>query len=289
MAKNKAKNNERNQNAPSPLRAESGPRAAASSPSRAESGPQPATAGVAGQGQPPLFYERPRPLHLTEHANLGLRSPMTYAFAATTVAVPVLLGELLTASRDYPIVFGPGDPPVPVAFMGVNKGENVFVGKDGSWLSGAYIPAYIRRCPFLLVEAGDSKRRILFVDEASPNIVRDGKGIPLIADGKPSEAVQSALKFCEAYAYDQEQTRKFCEALVELDLLETRNINLVLPGDRKIMLKDLRVISPRKFEELPDSVYLEWRKKKWLFPAYCHFQSGINWQRLAERAGAKAS
>lgn len=159
MAKNKAKNKERNQNAPSPLRAETGPRAAASSPSRAESGPQPATAGVTVQGQPPLFYERPRPLHLTEHANLGLRSPMTYAFAATTVAVPVLLGELLTASRDYPIVFGPGDPPVPVAFMGVNKGENVFVGKDGSWLSGAYIPAYIRRCPFLLVEAGDSKRR----------------------------------------------------------------------------------------------------------------------------------
>ncbi len=288
MAKNKGRNKERNQSAPSQLRAETGPRAAAASPSRAEAGPQPASAGAV-QGPLPLFYQRPRPLHLTEHADLGLKSPMSFAFAATTIAVPVLLGEMLTAGRDYPIVFGPGDPPVPIAILGVNKGENLFVTKDGSWEAGAYVPAYVRRCPFLLVEAGDGKRRILFVDEASPNVVRGGGGIPLIADGKPSETVQNALKFCEAYHYDQEQTRKFGEALVELNLLEQRDIHLALPGGKKLVLKELRVISPKKFEELPDAVYLDWRRKKWLFPTYCHFQSGINWQHLVDRAAAKAS
>lgn len=296
MAK-KNKNKDRKQDAPSALRAEA-PRAAASSPSRAEPGPQPASGAAPGsqptvtvQGQAPLFYQKLRPLHLTDHADLKLKSPMTYEFAAATVAVPVLLGEFLTAGRDYPIVFGPADPPVPVAFMGLYKGQNLYVNKDGSWEAGAYIPAYIRRCPFLLAEVGEAKRRILFVDEASPNVVRGGEGVPLIADGKPSETATNALRFCEAYAYDQEQTRMFGEALVALGLLEPRNINLVMPGGQKILLKDIRVISPKKFEELPDSVYLDWRKRKWLFPAYCHFQSGINWQHLVDRiarARAKA-
>ena len=281
MAKNKGKNKDRKQDAPSALRAEA-PRAAASSPSRAEPGPQPAST-VTVQGQAPLFYQKLRPLHLTDHADLKLKSPMTYEFAAATVAVPVLLGEFLTAGRDYPIVFGPANPPVPVAFMGLYKGQNLYVNKDGSWEAGAYIPAYIRRCPFLLAEVGEAKRRILFVDEASPNVVRGAEGTPLVADGKPSETAQNALRFCEAYAYDQEQTRMFGEALMALDLLEPRNISLVMPGNQKMLLKDIRVISPKKFEELPDSVYLDWRKRKWLFPAYCHFQSGINWQHLVDR------
>lgn len=280
MAKNKGKSRERDEG--TPLRAATGPRAAAS-PSRADNGPQPATGGVTVQGPMPLLYERPRPLHLTNHADLALRTPINFGFVATTVAVPVVLGEFLVAGRDYPIVFGPGDVPVPVAFMGINKGQNLFVNKDGNWLAGAYVPAYVRRCPFLVIEGGEPKRRVLFVDEASPNITHD-KGTPLVADGKPTEIVQAAFKFCDSFAADQEQTRQFCEALVAENLLETRNIELTIPGGKKLTLTDIRVISPRKFEEMSDAKYLEWRKRKWLFPAYCHFQSGINWQRLAERA-----
>lgn len=279
MAKKKGK--EPVPGTPAPLRADTGPRAAAT-PSRAETGPAPATI----QGPLPLFYEKPRPLHLRDHANLGIVQPPNYAFAAGAAAMPILVGEFLMAGRDYPIVFGPGDPPVPVVFLGLRQGENFFVQPDGTWLPGNYVPAYVRRYPFLLVEAANNKRRLLFVDEASPAVTRNG-GVPLIVDGKPTEAANAALKFCEAYAVDQENTRQFSQAVASHNLLEVRNINLTLPNGKKITLQDVRVISPRKFEELPDSVYLEWRKKRWLFPAYCHFQSGLNWQRLADRAGER--
>jgi len=227
MAKTKGKTKDAKQE--TPLRAETGRRAGAASLSQAESGPSPATGAPAAQGHLPLFYERPRPLHLTEHADLALKTPANFAFAATTVALPILLGEFLAAGKDYPIVFGPGDVPAPVAFMGLGKGENLFVQPDGTWRRGAYVPAYVRRYPFLLVDSPENKRRILFVDEASPNVTR-GKGTPLVADGKPTEAAKNALKFCEAYAFDQQKTREFCEALVAQDLLETRNITITLPG-----------------------------------------------------------
>jgi SapC protein len=284
MAK-KSKNKQAGQ--PSALRADPAARPTPASASRAEPGPQAASGEGQIQGQLPLFYKQPRPLHLTNHADLCIKHPINYSFAASTVAVPVLLGEFLTAGRDYPIVFGPGDIPAPVVFMGVNKTDNLFVNPDGSWAEGAYVPAYVRRYPFLLVDAGQTKRRVLFVDESSENVTH-GKGNALIVDGKPSQIAQNAIKFCEAYLTDQEGTKQFCEALVAHNLLEPRNITLSLPGNRKIMLQDLRVISPKKFEELPDAVYLEWRRKKWLFPAYCHFQSALNWARLTDRAAQRA-
>jgi hypothetical protein len=285
MARNKDKRKDNKPSAPSALRAETGPRAAVGTPSRADSGPAPATTA---QGVLPPFYQQPRPLHLQDHADLCLKSPPTYEFAAKTVAMQIVIGEFLVAARDYPIVFAPGTPPVPVIMLGLRPEENMYVRRDGSWLPGAYVPAYIRRYPFLLGEAGENKRHVLFVDEASPNVTR-GQGTPLVADGKPTDAAKNAMKFCEAYNLDQENTRQFCEALAALDLLEKRNINLTLANGNKVAVNDTLAISPRKFEEMSDSLYLEWRKRKWLFTAYCHFHSGMNWQRLIERAAQRAA
>lgn len=277
--KNKQKRSAEKAETPSPLRADTGPRAAAGTPSRAETGPAPAT-----QAPMPLFYKRLRPLHLKDHAGLGLRQPVDFSFAANVTAVPIVLGEFIAAAKDYPIVFGPGEVPIPMVMLGLRKAENMFVGKDGKWEPGAYIPAYIRRYPFLLVDAEKAQRQILFVDEDSDNLVKDG-GLPLVTDGKPSELSQNVIKFCQSFAADQIGTRDFCKAAKDLGLMETRSITVTMAGGRKLVMQDLTVIDPRKFEALPDNVFLEWRKHKWLFGAYCHFQSGVNWQRLAMRAG----
>ena len=168
--------------------------------------------------------------------------------------------------------------------LGLRKGENLFVDKDGKWETGAYVPAYVRRYPFYLVEAKEGRRRVLFVDEDSDHLTKNG-GAALVDDGKPSKTAQNALKFCEAYAEDQRNTREFCEAVAALDLLEKRDLAVNLPGGKKLVLKDILIIDPRKFEALPDDVFLDWRNRKWLFAVYCHFLSGSNWQRLALHGG----
>ena len=232
----------------------------------------------------PLFYSKLRPLHLKDHADLAIKEGATFAFAAGATAVPIVVGEFMSAAHDYPIVFSAGAQPVPLAMLGLQKGTNLFVDKNGKWEPGAYVPGYVRRYPFFLVDAPEGNRRVLFIDEDSDHLTHKG-GAPLIAGGKPSETAQNVLKFCDAYAEDQRITREFCEAVVKLDLLDKRNLTINLPGGKKLLLKDLLVIDPRKFEALPDSVFLEWRKRKWLFAAYCHFVSGANWARLALKGG----
>lgn len=235
----------------------------------------------------PLLYKSLRPLHLKEHAGLGLKTPASFSFAADVATVPLLMGEIAAASRDYPIIFSNDAVPMPIAILGLRKGQNLFVGANGGWRSAAYLPAYVRRHPFLLVSQKDSERKILAIDENCPNLVQAG-GTPLIVDGAPSELAQQAMRFCETFAAEEAKTREFTLALVHHDLLEPRTFTVAL-GTRKMTLKDLRVVAAKKFDELPDDLFLDWRRHNWLLPIYCHIQSAGNWQRLAQFAANRAS
>ena len=96
--------------------------------------------------------------------------------------------------------FASDRPAMPLAVLGLRNAENVFVGEDGSWQPGCYIPAYIRRVPFIFLESADKLNFTLCIDEASEFLVEEDDAQPLFADGKPSEVTDNALKFCSASA-----------------------------------------------------------------------------------------
>jgi hypothetical protein len=256
----------------------------------AESEPMETTAQDAGSGRapgtalPPL-YRSLRAFDVKEHAGLGLRLPPNLSYAAEAATVPLLLSEFASASRDYPIVFSADPVPVPVAVLGVRRGQNLFVGPNGVWRVGAYLPAYVRRHPFLLGMRKESEQHVLAIDVTSPNVLRNG-GTQLVVDGAPSELAQAALRFCESYAADDAKTREFALALARHELLEPRSLTLALPGG-KTVIKDIRVIAAKKLDAVPDDVFLDWRRRDWLLPIYCQIQSAGNWQRLAEYAARR--
>lgn len=65
-------------------------------------------------------------------------------------AVPLTTDEFAIAQRHYPIIFSVGENPVPLALMGLVEGSNVLTDHEGNLPDGYYVPAYIRRFPFLL-------------------------------------------------------------------------------------------------------------------------------------------
>ena len=67
-------------------------------------------------------------------------------------AVPLTIEEFVMASRHFPIIFSAGDNPVPLALMGMNEGVNVFMDDEGQFTNPVYVPAYIRRYPFMLAK-----------------------------------------------------------------------------------------------------------------------------------------
>src|SRR5690606_18810785 len=93
-----------------------------------------------------------------------------FRFTAQTTALPANVGEFLPALRYYPIVFTNTETPAPLLVLGLKEGQNLFVEPTGGWRPRTYVPAYLRRYPFILIEAPDHRTHMLGFDEASARI-----------------------------------------------------------------------------------------------------------------------
>jgi hypothetical protein len=238
--------------------------------------PKPAEAGL------PLFYKNPMPLEPARHAKAGLGSRADFGFARKTNAVALTLSEFGVAARNYPIVFSAAAPVVPFAVLGVRDNENLFLDKDGKWREDAYVPAYVRRYPFIFTEVPNTERLVLCVDEAAEHFEKTGSSQPFFVDGKPSENLTRALRFNEMFHAQLDDTRRFGAWLEENGMLEEKMARAELPGGQSYTLRGFRLISPEKIGVLKDEQVLELHKKGWLPLLHFHLQSLTNWAVLTK-------
>jgi len=236
----------------------------------------------------PVFYARPELLDPAKHGGRSLARTVNFGFTKRTNSVPLNGVEFILAQRNYPIVFSNEAAPFPVALLGLQNEENLFVGAAGDWTPGAYVPAYIRRYPFIFMEGGDGKQFALCIDAASPLIVENVEN-PFFKDGQPTDLTKSALNFCGAFQQEYEQTKPFCAALMEHKLLETKAADMKLPGGKSMAFGPFRVVDEAKFRTLPADLLADWQKKGWLGWIYAHLFSFSNWPNLVSRTKAPAA
>ena len=137
-----------------------------------------ATSNAAGAQTPrlPMFYKSPEALNPTRHGTLSLVIKPDFGFAASAHAIPIMASEMPSAMRSYPIVFV-GPQKAPVVITGLRQDENLFVESDGSWSEPHYVPAYVRRYPFVMAEDGQPAGRLtLCIDRDSDRIIDDCDG-----------------------------------------------------------------------------------------------------------------
>lgn len=216
----------------------------------------------------PLFYRKPELLHAEQHAELRVGSA-GYDFAAETNALPLAVIEFGQAMRHYPIVFAKDG--FPVAILGLDR-ANRFVA-DGEWAARTYIPAYVRRYPFIFAgQGGDSFA--LAIDRMADHLVAGGEdGMALFADGKPTETVTNIMAFCRDFQGAHIQTQAFAAELVAQALLIDRQADAKLDSGRSMMLSGFKVVDRTKFDALQDETILAWHRKGWLALLHFHFLS----------------
>jgi len=140
--------------------------------------PIPADSATAESAMP-MFYKSPRPLDRTKDSRLKLSRPSHFKFTAHTNAIPLLIDEFPMASAYYPVVFAAGPVPIPAAVVGLHNDNNLFLDEAGQWANGAYLPAYIRRYPFILMDDPEQKQFVLCIDESS-DMLSDKGEYPLL-------------------------------------------------------------------------------------------------------------
>lgn len=240
-----------------------------------------------------LFYGKPEPLSIEAHSKLGVDPvDQPYKFAASTNIVPLTVTEFAPSALSYPVIFV-GDARQPVAVMGLRQGENLFVSDAGAFKPEAYIPAYVRRYPFVFANDEVQKRLILCVDRDAP-FIKEGGATPLFVDGKPSPYVEQAMEFCNNFEQERQRTEAFVKLVTDLDLLETReavftprNPDGTTATPQKIA--EYFAVSEDKLKALPAEKLAELRDNGALGQIYAHLVSLLGWDRLIAIAFQRAA
>ena len=231
----------------------------------------------------PLFYQNPVALHPAAHGAAGLVDELDYGFARNTNAIPISLSEMPLAALSYPIAFTIEGGARPVAIVGLRDDENLFVDSDGGWLAGAYVPAYVRRFPFILAEYGEGEDiGVQLCIEDHPEFLVHGAGQPLFTDGEPSRLVKSAFDFCKSLRAADLATAPFVEALVACGVLEGRAATVRLPTGGDLKMAGFATIDEARLRNLPDEAFLLLRRQGWMNAIYAQMHSALNWGRLAD-------
>jgi hypothetical protein len=202
--------------------------------------------------QLPIFYNALEPLSSNAHGNFKTRAANSAPFLAKAHAVPITVDEFVSAQRYYPIVFSVGDNPVPLALMGLNEGVNVFVDDEGKLLGECYVPAYIRRYPFMLARLRPEADELSLVFDPQSGLVGDfEEGQPLFDNGQPSEATNAVLKFCEEFELSAQRTNAFMKELSESELLMDGEVTIQPSNsDKPFIYRGFQMVDENKMREL---------------------------------------
>ncbi|WP_166039060.1 SapC family protein [Sphingosinicella sp. YJ22] len=204
----------------------------------------------------PLFYKNLLPLSSQMHEKFVSRSVDKAPYFANAHAVPLTVDEFILAQRFYPIVFSAGDNPVPLGLFGLNEGVNVFVEEDGKLKQDLYVPAYVRRYPWMLAKLRpDSDELSLCFDPDSGLVGEFEDGAALFDGDKPSDSTRQILGFCEDFERAAQRTSAFVREVQEMDLLMEGEVSIQLhESDQPYIYRGFQMVNEEKLRELRGDV-----------------------------------
>jgi hypothetical protein len=223
----------------------------------------------------PLFYNQLQPLSSVAHANFHSRRVERAPFLAEAHAIPITVDEFALAQRYYPIVFSVGENPVPLALMGLNENVNTFVDAEGALLQDVYVPAYIRRYPFMLARLREGTDELsLCFDPTSEAVGEFEEGEPLFRDGQISETTQGVLEFCEQFEQAGQRTGAFMQELIEHKLLMDGEVSIQTEtAPQPYIYRGFQMISEDKLRDLRGDVARKMVQSGLLALIYAHLLS----------------
>ena len=237
-----------------------------------------------------LLYKQVRPLNREEHKGFRLKPGNTCEFAAGAHLVPLAGQEFFQSARHYPIVFiGEGENIAPIAMLGMKDSHNAFV-EQGQWATNHYVPAFVRRYPFVLSQGGNQEFTVCIDSEFEGWSQEEGQ--PLFDEaGANTPYLDEMIRFLQSFTNEMERTRSFVAKLRELDLLDKRSFKLSHVSGETFLLSDFMAIDEEKFTQLGDDQILALHKDGFLGWIYAHLMSLGNVNQLFERhlAARKAS
>lgn len=237
-----------------------------------------------------LIYESAVPLQVEVHGDVSVQRLNDYRFSVHVNSVPIVAAEFAAVASDMTIVFaGTEKAVVPAALLGLTADHNSFVDTDGKW-TGRYIPAFLRRYPFVFAARPESDELTLCVDESYAGLNDQGIGERLFdAEGNRTLYLQSVLDFAVQYQAQHERTRLFCDRLISLGLLESVVATFLDANGEERRLSGFFRINRDRLKAIDGATLAAMFANDELELCFTHLASLANIDRLSDRAAAVPS
>lgn len=237
-----------------------------------------------------LIYSRAQAVSSQRHREWSVKAGETFEFAREVNSVPLTAVEFVAAAADYPIVFaGTEGQLMPLVVMGVRDKENLYIDDEGK-LGAQYVPAFLRRYPFVFSSQDDGKNFTLCIDETFSGCNQENIGERMFdAEGEQTQYLKNVLEFLKEYQIHFARTQAFCKKLEELELLEPMGAQFTPPQGEKITLTGFFAINRQKLKALPTEELEQLVKNDGMELAYLHLHSLRNFNQMLGKIGVEGA
>ena len=241
-----------------------------------------------------LFYSQPEPLSNETHGKLGLRRiDRPFAFAAGAQAVPLTVTEFPDGGAVLSDHLRGRSPPAAGGDGCHGRRLDMFLQPNGGFFEvGVYVPAYIRRYPFVLANDTTREQLVVCIDRAAP-MLGDLPDLPFFDPaGQPTDYTKTCIQFCNDYETELRRTESFTALLQELDLLEVRKTTYTpqgpdgQPGPPQ-EIAEYFAVSEDRLKALPDDKVRLLLDNGAISQIYAHLTSLMGWDKLLAIAIAR--
>lgn len=222
----------------------------------------------------PTLYATIDIVDRSRHKFLRLRSDVSYRFASRATIVPIVHSEFRRASIDMPIAFIRKENDIfAQAVLGIATTGNVFISAEGHWKQGSYIPAYIRRYPFILVNG--EGRKFLGFDVGAKHFSKvEGEQL-FDVNGEILPAIERIQEFCNAFDTLWAQTQEFVSEVDAAGLFVPAIARV--SGTQERTIDGFEMVDRERLLDISADTLKKWEAKGWLDAIRSHHASLDKW------------
>lgn len=218
----------------------------------------------------------------TQHATFYYQPRHGYRFAAEQSVASILLAELGKLLPHYALGFiQQGEHYQPVALLGLNGQQNLYLHPDGRWL-GNYVPASLRGYPFTLANTEDQQQVLCIAQE---HLGEDDQSVPLFdEEGQLDQRVQKTLAFLQECEKNRQVTQAAAGVLGDTGVIEPWPLKVERgEGQEPLKVNGLYRVNEKALNALDADTYATLRGGPMAL-AYAQLFSMSQLSQLAERA-----
>ncbi|ARU49196.1 SapC family protein [Sulfurospirillum diekertiae] len=194
----------------------------------------------------------------------AVNDTVNYPNLETMISVPLGIGEFYEACKDYPILFTKNQEGdwLAIALLGFND-KNVYLDENRRFKKGKYLPAFLRRYPFILVQNEGKESFSLGIEEEALEALNESNQQRALfkEDKTPTDLTKNTLDFLVRFQGELQACSAFIKELESWGLLVEQSANLLDEEGKTHTINGFFTINEEKLSHLSEKKQLDICKK----------------------------